>query len=576
MDYMENYKEWLENPYFDEETKEELKRIEGDEQEIKERFYADLEFGTAGLRGIIGAGTNRMNMYTVRKATQGLANYIIKQDGQKKGVAIAYDSRRMSPEFADEAACCLAANGIKAYVFESLRPTPELSFAVRELGCISGINITASHNPPEYNGYKVYWEDGAQITPPNDTGIMDEVKAVTDYSTVKTMSREDAEKAGLYETIGAAIDDRYMEELKKNVLHPNCIKEVEKDLRIVYTPLHGTGNIPVRRVLKELGFTNVFVVPEQELPDGEFPTVGYPNPEAKEAFELALKLAKEKDADLVLATDPDADRLGVYVKDTKSGDYICLTGNMSGSFLADYEIGQRLALNGELPKDGMLVKTIVTTNLVDAIAAHYHINVVECLTGFKWIGREILKTENTGKGEYLFGFEESYGCLIGTHARDKDGIVASMALCEAAAYYKKRGKTLWDAMIDMYEKYGYYKDEVVSITHKGIEGLAKIKSTMDGLRADPPASFGKYEVTAMRDYEKDVIKDLRTGEERKTGLPASNVLYFELTSDAWLCVRPSGTEPKIKIYFGVVGDNMDDAEKKSSELAAVVKDLFAD
>ncbi len=576
MDYMENYKEWLENPYFDEETKKELKSIEGDEQEIKERFYADLEFGTAGLRGIIGAGTNRMNMYTVRKATQGLANYIIKQAGQKKGVAIAYDSRRMSPEFADEAACCLAANGIKAYVFESLRPTPELSFAVRELGCISGINITASHNPPEYNGYKVYWEDGAQITPPNDTGIMDEVKAVTDYSTVKTMSREDAEKAGLYETIGAAIDDRYMEELKKNVLHPNCIKEVEKDLRIVYTPLHGTGNIPVRRVLKELGFTNVFVVPEQELPDGEFPTVGYPNPEAKEAFELALKLAKEKDADLVLATDPDADRLGVYVKDSKSGDYICLTGNMSGSFLADYEIGQRLALKGELPKDGMLVKTIVTTNLVDAIAAHYHIDVVECLTGFKWIGREILKTEKTGKGEYLFGFEESYGCLIGTHARDKDGIVASMALCEAAAYYKKRGKTLWDAMIEMYEKYGYYKDEVVSITHKGIEGLAKIKSTMDGLRENPPKAFGNYEVTTMRDYEKDMIKDLRTGEERKTGLPTSNVLYFELTSDSWLCVRPSGTEPKIKIYFGVVGDSMEDADKKSSELAAVVKDLFAD
>ena len=379
-----------------------------------------------------------------------------------------------------------------------------------------------------------------------------------------------------YETIGAAIDDRYMEELKKNVLHPNCIKEVEKDLRIVYTPLHGTGNIPVRRVLKELGFTNVFVVPEQELPDGEFPTVGYPNPEAKEAFELALKLAKEKDADLVLATDPDADRLGVYVKDSSSGDYICLTGNMSGSFLADYEIGQRLALKGELPKDGMLVKTIVTTNLVDAIAAHYHIDVVECLTGFKWIGREILKTEKTGKGEYLFGFEESYGCLIGTHARDKDGIVASMALCEAAAYYKKRGKTLWDAMIEMYEKYGYYKDEVVSITHKGIEGLAKIKSTMDGLRENPPKAFGNYEVTAMRDYEKDVIKDLRTGEERKTGLPTSNVLYFELTSDSWLCVRPSGTEPKIKIYFGVVGDSMEDADKKSSELAAVVKDLFAD
>ena len=576
MGYMENYKEWMENPYFDAKTKEELKSIEGDERKIKERFYAELEFGTAGLRGVIGAGTNRMNMYTVRKATQGLANYIISQNAQEKGVAIAYDSRRMSPEFADEAACCLAANGIKAYVFESLRPTPELSFAVRELGCISGINITASHNPPEYNGYKVYWEDGAQITPPHDSGIMDEVKAVTDYASVKTMSRQDAEKAGLYESIGAAVDDRYMEELKKNVLHPACIKEVEKDLKIVYTPLHGTGNLPVRRVLKELGFTNVFVVPEQELPDGEFPTVSYPNPEAKEAFDLALKLAKEKDADLVLATDPDADRLGVYVKDSKSGEYICLTGNMSGAFLADYEIGQKLEMEGKLPEDGMLVKTIVTTNLVDAIAKYYHIDVVECLTGFKWIGREILKTEKTGKGTYLFGFEESYGCLVGTHARDKDAIVASMALCEAAAYYKKRGKTLWDAMIDMYEKYGYYKDDVISITHKGIEGLEKIKSTMDGLRTNPPSRFGNYDVTVVRDYEQDTIKNLITGEEGKTGLPKSNVLYYELTSDAWLCVRPSGTEPKIKIYFGVVGGSLEDADQKSSELAEVVKKLFAE
>ncbi len=574
MDYMKIYNEWLTNPYFDSETKKELEAIKDDEKEIKERFYAELEFGTAGLRGVIGAGTNRMNMYTVRKATQGLANYIISQNGQEKGVAIAYDSRRMSPEFADEAACCLAANGIKAYVFESLRPTPELSFAVRELGCISGINITASHNPPEYNGYKVYWEDGAQITPPHDSGIMDEVKAVTDYATVKTMSRADAEKAGLYETIGAAIDDRYMEELKKNVLHPKCIKEAEKDLKIVYTPLHGTGNLPVRRILKELGFTNVYVVPEQELPDGEFPTVSYPNPEAKEAFELALNLAKEKDADLVLATDPDADRLGVYVKDTKSGEYICLTGNMSGAFLADYEIGQKLALEGKLPSDGMLVKTIVTTNLVDAIANFYNIDLVECLTGFKWIGKEILRTEQTGKGKYLFGFEESYGCLIGTHARDKDAIVASMALCEAAAYYKKRGKTIWDAMIDMYEKYGYYKDDVISITHKGIEGLEKIKSIMEGLRENPPTTFGEYNVIEFRDYEKDIVKHLRSGEVETTGLPKSNVLYFELTQDAWICIRPSGTEPKIKIYFGVVGTNMEDAECKSKELAAIVKETL--
>ena len=565
MDYKENYEAWLSNPYFDAETKKELESIAGDQNEIKERFYTDLEFGTAGLRGVIGAGTNRMNIYTVRKATQGLANYIIKQNEQKKGVAIAFDSRRMSPEFADEAACCLAANGIKAYVFESLRPTPELSFAVRELGCISGINITASHNPPEYNGYKVYWEDGAQITPPHDSGIMDEVKAVTDYATVKTMDKAEAEKAGLYETIGAAVDDRYMEELKKNVLHPESIKEAS-DLKIVYTPLHGTGNLPVRRILKELGFTNVFVVPEQELPDGEFPTVSYPNPEAAEAFELALKLAKEKDADLVLATDPDADRLGVYVKDTKSGEYICLTGNMSGSFLADYEIGQKLALEGKLPEDGELIKTIVTSNMVDAMAKHYGIKVTECLTGFKWIGKEILRMETTGKGHYLFGFEESYGCLIGTHARDKDAIVASMALCEAAAYYKTQGKTIWDAMLEMYEKYGYYKDNVISITHKGMEGLAKIKAIMDSLRENPPMSFGDYKVTSTRDYQLDVIKDLATGETRPTGIPKSNVLYFDLEDNAWLCVRPSGTEPKIKVYFGVVGKDLADADAKSQEL----------
>ena len=451
MEYREKYEEWLSNPYFDADTKAELKGIENDENEIKERFYKDLEFGTAGLRGIIGAGTNRLNIYTVRKATQGLANYILKKGMEGKGVAIAYDSRNMSPEFADEAALCLAANKIKAYVFESLRPTPELSYAVRHLGCAAGINITASHNPPEYNGYKVYWEDGAQITPPHDKGIMDEVKAVTDYNNVKTMSLDDAKEAGLYETIGAAIDDSYIAELKKQVIHQDAIDAVGKDLKIVYSPLHGTGNIPARRVLKELGFENVYVVKEQELPDGNFPTVSYPNPEAEEAFELGLKLAKEVDADLVLATDPDADRLGVYVKDTKSGEYKVLTGNMSGCLLADYEIGQRQAAWGSLPDDGYLIKTIVTSNLADAIAKGYGIGLIEVLTGFKYIGQQILGFETSGKGTYLFGFEESYGCLIGTHARDKDAIVATMALCEAAAYYKTKGKTLWDAMLDMYE-----------------------------------------------------------------------------------------------------------------------------
>ncbi len=569
MDFKKSYEEWLSNPYFDEATKAELMSIKDDENEIKERFYADLEFGTAGLRGVIGAGTNRMNIYTVRKATQGLANYICKQGRQAQGVAIAFDSRRMSPEFADEAALCLAANGIKAYVFESLRPTPELSYAVRKLGCIAGINITASHNPPEYNGYKVYWEDGAQITPPHDTGIMAEVKAVADYNTVKTMAKADAQQAGLYETIGAAIDDSYIAELKTQVRHPESIKEVQKDLTIVYTPLHGTGNIPARRVLKELGFENVYVVPEQELPDGEFPTVSYPNPEAEEAFTLALKLAKEKNADLVLATDPDADRLGVYVKDARSGEYITLTGNMSGCLLAEYEISQIKALKG-LPEDGALIKTIVTTNMADAIAKYYGVKLIEVLTGFKYIGQQILGFEQSGKGTYLFGFEESYGCLIGTHARDKDAIVATMALCEAAAYYKTQGKTLWDAMIDMYERYGYYKDEVKSITLKGIEGLQKIQDIMNALRENTPSEIGGYKVLSARDYKKDTVKDMETGAVTTTGLPSSNVLYYDLSDDAWLCVRPSGTEPKIKFYYGVKGTSLEDAAAKSEALGRQV------
>lgn len=569
MEYREKYEEWLSNPYFDEATKEELRAIAGDEGEIKERFYKDLEFGTAGLRGVIGAGTNRLNIYTVRKATQGLANYICKNSGQDKGVAIAYDSRRMSPEFADEAALCLAANGIKAYVFESLRPTPELSYAVRSLGCIAGINITASHNPPEYNGYKVYWEDGAQITPPHDKGIMDEVRAVTDYNTVKTMDLAQAKAAGRYQTIGAEVDDGYISELKKQVIHQDAIDAVGSELKIVYSPLHGTGNIPARRILRELGFKNVYVVKEQELPDGDFPTVSYPNPEAKEAFELGLGLAKEVDADLVLATDPDADRLGVYVKDSKTGEYKELTGNMSGCLLADYEIGQRKELYG-LPEDGYLIKTIVTSNMADAIAKSYGVGLIEVLTGFKYIGQQILGFETTGKGHYLFGFEESYGCLIGTHARDKDAIVATMALCEAAAYYKTKGKTLWDAMVDMYEKYGYYKDAIQSITLKGIEGLQKIQEILETLRKNPPMEVGGYKVVKARDYQADTIRDIATGEVTSTGLPSSNVLYYDLTDDAWLCVRPSGTEPKVKFYYGIKGTSLEDADEKSDKLGKEV------
>ncbi|MFR3626842.1 MAG: phospho-sugar mutase [Lachnospiraceae bacterium] len=571
-DYMKIYGQWLEDPYFDADTKNELRAIADDENEIRERFYMDLEFGTAGLRGIIGAGINRMNIYTVRRATQGLANYIKKQGGEEKGVAIAFDSRRMSPEFAMEAAMTLAANGIKAYKFESLRPTPELSFAVRELGCIAGINITASHNPPEYNGYKVYWEDGAQFTPPHDKGVLEEVLAIEDLSTVKTTSEEEALRSGKYQVIGKEIDDKYIENVKAQVVNQDAIDRMQKDITIIYTPLHGTGNIPARRVMKELGFENVYVVPEQELPDGDFPTVSYPNPEAEEAFTLGLKLAKEKDADLVLATDPDADRLGVYVKDAKTGEYHPLTGNMSGSLLCDYVLSQKQA-KGQIPADGQVIKSIVTTNLVNAVAEHYGCELVEVLTGFKYIGQQILKEEQTGKGTYMFGMEESYGCLIGTYARDKDAISATAALCEAAAYYKEKGMTLWDAMVAMYEKYGYYKDTVKSIGLKGIEGLAKIQEIMENFRQEPPKTLGDYTVTAARDYKAGTIMDMASGAVRPTGLPSANVLYYEMNDGAWLCVRPSGTEPKIKFYYGVKGTSMEDADARSEKMGAELTEL---
>lgn len=571
-DYMKIYQEWLTNPYFDEDTKAELRAIEGDENAIKERFYMDLEFGTAGLRGVIGAGINRMNIYVVRRATQGLANYIIKQGGADKGVAIAYDSRRMSPEFAMEAAMTLAANGIRVYKFESLRPTPELSYAVRELGCIAGINITASHNPPEYNGYKVYWEDGAQFTPPHDQGVTQEVLAIEDLSKVKTTDEASAVAAGKYQVIGKEIDDKYIAQVKAQVVNQKAIDRMQDQITIVYTPLHGTGNIPARRVMKEIGFTHVYVVPEQELPDGNFPTVSYPNPEAEEAFALGLKLAREKDADLVLATDPDADRLGVYVKDAESGEYIPLTGNMSGSLLCEYVLSQKKEA-GKIPGDGQVIKSIVTTNLIDAVAAEYGCELIEVLTGFKWIGKQILKNEETGRGSYMFGMEESYGCLIGTYARDKDAISATAALCEAAAYYKQKGMTLWDAMVAMYDKYGYYKDAVKSIGLSGIEGLAKIQSIMETLRSNAPTEVGGYQVVSARDYKRDTIKDMATGEETTTGLPSSNVLYYDLEGGAWICVRPSGTEPKIKFYYGIKGSSIEDADAKAEALGAAVMEM---
>ena len=568
----ELYDRWLAQPELDTAVAEELHGIAGDDAAITDRFYRDLEFGTGGLRGVLGAGTNRMNLYTVRKATQGLADYLNATDLPKK-IAIAHDSRNNGELFTREAARVLAANGITACVYPRLEPTPTLSWAVRYLGCGAGVCITASHNPPDYNGYKVYWEDGAQFTPPHDKGVTEEVLAITDLSTVKTMSEEDALASGLYEVIGENVDDKYIKALMKQVKHQDSIDRVGKDLKIVYTPLHGTGNIPARRVLKELGFENVYVVPEQELPDGEFPTVSYPNPESEEAFELALKLAKEKDADLVLATDPDADRLGVYVKDS-NGEYQVLTGNMSGCLLADYTIGQIQARDGKLPEDGALISTIVSTNMAAAIAKSYGIRFIEVLTGFKYIGQQILGFEHSGKGTYLFGFEESYGCLIGTHARDKDAIVATMALCEAAAFYKEQGKTLWDAMIDMYEKYGYYKDSIKSITLAGKEGLEKIASILEQLRNDPPTEIAGYKVLSARDYKADTIKDLATGEVKPTGLPSSNVLYYDLEDDAWLCVRPSGTEPKIKFYYGVKGTSMEDADKKAADFAVCIDEML--
>ena len=570
MSYMEQFNFWVEDSYFDDETNKELLAIKEDEKEIEDRFYKELEFGTGGLRGVIGAGTNRMNIYTVRKATQGLANYILKQGGAEKGIAIAYDSRRMSPEFADEAALCMAANGIKAYVFDALRPTPELSFAIRKLGCISGIVVTASHNPPEYNGYKVYWEDGAQVTAPKDKEIITEVKNVTDYHIVKTMDKEEAMKAGLYNVIGKDIDDAYMVELKKQIIHPEVIEEVANDIKIVYSPFNGTGNVPVRRILAELGFKNVYVVKEQEMPDPNFTTLAYPNPEDPEAFTLALKLAKEVDADVVLATDPDADRLGIYAKDAATGEYVPFTGNMSGMLIAEYIMRERCATN-TMPENPALVKTIVTTNLADQMTKEYGVKLIEVLTGFKFIGEQIKLFEQTGSNNYVFGLEESYGCLAGTHARDKDAVVAVMCLCEVAAWCKKQGITLWDQMINLYEKYGYFKEDQYAITLKGIEGSKQIEEMMNKLRLNPPKQFGDLKVVEFRDYKSGKTMNNETGVEGETGLPESNVLYFDLTNDSWCCARPSGTEPKIKFYMGVKGENLEDAAKKVEKLTNDLK-----
>lgn len=571
MNYLEEYKKWCESPEFDEETKKELLSIKDDENEIEDRFYQELEFGTAGLRGVIGAGTNRMNKYTVGKATQGLANYIVEQGTQDKGVVISYDSRKMSKEFSKQTALILNANGIKTYLFENLRPVPELSFAVRQLQCTAGIMITASHNPPKYNGYKVYWDDGSQIVSPRDKDIISNVRAVENYSEIKEISEEEAKRLGLFNIIGKEMDDKYLAKLKSLVLNPEIMKEQGKDLKVVYTPLHGTGNTVVSKLLKELGLQNVYVVPEQEKPDGNFPTVRYPNPEDPKAFKLALDLAKNVDADVVLATDPDADRLGIFAKDTKTGEYKDYTGNMSALLIAEYRISQ-MKEKGILPSDGMIVKTIVSSNLTDAIAKNYNLELIEVLTGFKNIGAVMKKAEENKDKTYVFGFEESYGCLIGDYARDKDGIAAVMALCEAACYYRAKGITLWDQMINIYEKYGYYKETQVSIVKEGSEGAKIIKEMMTKTRNKDIEKIGDYKVLTFKDIDKDIVKNMLTGENSSSGLPKSNVLYYELEDNAWCCVRPSGTEPKIKLYMGVKGASEEDANSKLEKLKdAMVK-----
>ncbi len=571
-DYKKVYQEWLDSPDFDEETKEELLAIKDNESEIEDRFYQELEFGTAGLRGVLGAGTNRMNKYTVGKATQGLANYIIEQGTQDKGVAICYDSRRMSDEFSRQTALILNANGIKTYRFEKLRPVPELSFAVRELGCTAGIMITASHNPPKYNGYKVYWDDGSQIVAPRDKDIIGKVKAVTNYGEIKTTTEEEAKAAGLYKTVGTEMDDKYLDVLKKSIINPEIMREEGKKLKVVYTPLHGTGNQIAERLLKELGMENVYVVPEQKDPDGEFPTVSYPNPEDKKAFKLALELAKKVDADVVLATDPDADRLGIYAKDSATGEYMDYTGNMSALLIAEYRISQMKA-KGILPSDGMVITTIVSSNLTRAIAKEYGLECIEVLTGFKNIGAVMKKAEENKDKTYVFGFEESYGCLIGDYARDKDGIAAVMALCEAACYYSSQGKTLWDAMIDIYKKYGYYVETQVSIVKEGASGAQEIKNMMTKMRNTEVNQVGDYKVLEFKDVELDIDKDMVTGEVKSTGLPKSNVLYYELEDNSFCCIRPSGTEPKIKLYMGVKGATSEEANEKVEKLKNAMIDI---
>ena len=570
MDYQEVYEEWLNSEYIDSKTKKELKSIKDNKKEIEERFYKDLEFGTAGMRGIIGNGTNRMNKYTVTKATQGLANYIKKNNPKKKPVVISYDSRHFSKEFSEETALCLNANGIKTYVFEKLAPVPELSYAVRNLKCIAGVMITASHNPAKYNGYKVYWDDGSQIVDPVASELIAEVNKV-EIKDVKTISKTDAINKGLYNKVDKEIEKDYINTVAKLILNPDVIKKMSDDLTIVYTPLHGAGNVPVQKILKKIGFKNVYVVPEQEEPDGDFPTVEYPNPESKDAFKMALDLGKRVKADVVLATDPDADRLGVYAINSKTKKYQTFTGNMSALLIAEYELSQKKE-KGMIPKNGAMVKSIVSSNLADAIAEEYGLKLFDVLTGFKYIGEKIKEFEEKDSYKYMFGFEESYGCLIDTYARDKDGVAAVVALCEAAAYYKDKGLTLCDQMEEIYKKYGYYKEETVSITKEGKAGLEEIANIMESLRNKPVKKFGRFKIVKSSDFKTSKVVEGK--KESKLKLPKSNVLYYDLENNGWVAIRPSGTEPKIKLYFGVKDKTEEKAVVKLEKLKEEVQKLI--
>jgi phosphoglucomutase len=567
-DYKIKYEEWLNNPSFDEETRNELLSIKDDEKEIEDRFYKELSFGTAGLRGVIGAGLNRMNKYTVGRATQGLANYILKVGGQEKGVVISYDSRHMSKEFSELTALILNANGIRTYIFEALRPVPELSFAVRYLGCVAGVMITASHNPPEYNGYKVYWDDGSQIVPPVDGEIIDEVNS-TKFESIKTIAKNEAIEKGLYNTILEEVDEAFSNKLKSLVINKDAIETCE-DLKIVYTPLHGTGGQVTPKLLREIGFKNVYVVAEQEKPNGDFPTVDYPNPEDPNAFKMALDLAKEVDADVVVANDPDADRVGLYCKNNE-GEYISFTGNMFAILVMEYLLSQRKA-NGLLKENPCVISTVVSTNMTQPIAEEYGAKDFYVLTGFKWVGALMKKFEQENSYNMEFAFEESFGCIISDHARDKDGISAVTAICEAAAYYKNNGETLYQHMIKLYEKYGWYKEKQISIVLKGADGAEKIKTMMENLRNKKVEKIANWEVNEVRDYQTHKIVK-RDGSESETDLPTSNVLYYDLSDNSWFAVRPSGTEPKIKLYIGVKGSSEQEANEQLAELSSEVEKL---